>query len=364
VKKSSSDGTWTVYIGDGIYEKSSNGSWIDYYNAFGRRIAMRKHTGPSDPGTVYYLLSDTLGSTSTVLNSTGAVVESEKYYPYGSLRSAQPSGGITLTDRKFTGQQDEGTPFGLYDYGARFYSTVIGRFTSADPLAPAMGNPQTWDRYAYAIDDPLVYTDPTGLCVPGVNCPDGLPEDRENSITCEAPYGPSAKDPLAPATPPPVLYSAPAPQASLDTGFWQGLHNLVDRGYTYDNIAGMLTGSRTSAPAVPVPTPAPAPYQAPATSTPQPPQPKRLSWEMEDYPRVSPVSPGEPPGKPLHLTDDVPRNVTGQVQEAITEEVKNHKLSGVMGIGLGVACVAGSEVCAAPEGIAVLAEYVREEWWH
>ncbi len=104
-------------------------------------------------------MADTLGSTSTVLNSAGAVLESEKYYPYGAPRS----GGITLTDKKFTGQQDEGTSFGLYDYGARFYSTLTGRFTSPDPVAPKLGNPQTIDRYAYAIDNPLLYTDPTGL---------------------------------------------------------------------------------------------------------------------------------------------------------------------------------------------------------
>ncbi len=58
-----------------------------------------------------------------MLSATGTVVESEKYYPYGSLRS----GGITTTDKKFTGQQDEGTPFGLYDYGARFYSRHYGK---------------------------------------------------------------------------------------------------------------------------------------------------------------------------------------------------------------------------------------------
>jgi hypothetical protein len=40
--------------------------------------------------------------------------QGERYYLYGSLRS----GGITPTDKKFTGQQDEGTAFGLYYYGA------------------------------------------------------------------------------------------------------------------------------------------------------------------------------------------------------------------------------------------------------
>jgi RHS repeat-associated protein len=150
---------------------------------------MRVHSGPGAPGTKHFLLSDQLGSTSTVLSATGAVEESQpdgpsgKYYPYGSLRS----GSITLTDKparrggKFTGQQEEGTAFGLYDYGARFYSTTLGRFISADPLVA--GNytltanlmlrvtltshvPETlqsFDRYAYVVNNPLTYVDPAGL---------------------------------------------------------------------------------------------------------------------------------------------------------------------------------------------------------
>ena len=159
VKKSSTDGTSTIYIGS-IYEKHQDGSYITYYNAFGRRIAMRKHTGPGDTtGTVYFFLADTLGSTSTILSSAGTVVESEKYYPYGGLRS----GGITTTDKQFTGQQNEGTAFGLYDYGARFYSTVTGQFLSPDPKVQSTYDPLCWDRYAYAQDNPLRYVDPTGL---------------------------------------------------------------------------------------------------------------------------------------------------------------------------------------------------------
>jgi RHS repeat-associated protein len=138
---------------------------------------------------VYYLLADHLGSTASVVNAAGVEEESAKYYPYGSLRE----GGLALTDKGFTGQQEEGTAFGLYHYGARFYSTRLGRFLSADPLvansrtlvanlalssvqglelsaelgalAPSQGpnNPQSLNRYGYALNNPLRYTDPTGL---------------------------------------------------------------------------------------------------------------------------------------------------------------------------------------------------------
>src|SRR5439155_16125613 len=49
-------------------------------------------------------------------------------------------------------------------YGARYYSTTIGRFISADTIVPGAGNPQTLNRFAYTLNNPLKYMDPTGHC--------------------------------------------------------------------------------------------------------------------------------------------------------------------------------------------------------
>ena len=51
---------------------------------------------------------------------------------------------------------------GLYDYGARFYDPLLGRFISADTIVPQPGNPQSLNRYAYVNNNPLTYIDDDG----------------------------------------------------------------------------------------------------------------------------------------------------------------------------------------------------------
>ncbi|GEM_PF-4307226 len=91
-----------------------------------------------------------------VTNSSGALVESTAYYPYGGTRT----GSITTTEEQFTGQRLDST--GLYYYGARYYDPAIGRFVSPDTIVQNYRRPASFNRYAYAFDNPLKYTDPSG----------------------------------------------------------------------------------------------------------------------------------------------------------------------------------------------------------
>jgi RHS repeat-associated protein len=70
------------------------------------------------------------------------------------------SSGSKTAEVQLTGQRAEGT--GLYDYGARWYDPMLGRFVQADSVVPSMGDPQAWDRYAYVDNNPVRYVDPTG----------------------------------------------------------------------------------------------------------------------------------------------------------------------------------------------------------
>jgi len=120
-----------------------------YYPAAG---AMRVN------GTLYYMLKDHLGSASVVTDSTGAVVGEQRYYPFGETRLTT---GTMYTDKLFTGQR-EITGLGIYHYQSRFYSPKLGRFLSADTIVPNPANPQAFNRYAYVLNNPTRYVDPTG----------------------------------------------------------------------------------------------------------------------------------------------------------------------------------------------------------
>ncbi len=51
---------------------------------------------------------------------------------------------------------------GLYNYDARLYDPVIGRFISADTEVPEPFNPQSLNRYTYCLNNPIIYIDPSG----------------------------------------------------------------------------------------------------------------------------------------------------------------------------------------------------------
>ncbi|HEX6802153.1 MAG TPA: RHS repeat-associated core domain-containing protein [Terriglobales bacterium] len=110
----------------------------------------------------YNLIShaDGLGSmrfTSTKSNRT-AFADID-YAPFGESSN-------TSVELNFTGQRQD-TISGLYDFLFREYSPVQGRWISPDPAglgAVNMANPQSWNRYAYVLNNPMATTDPLGLC--------------------------------------------------------------------------------------------------------------------------------------------------------------------------------------------------------
>jgi RHS repeat-associated protein len=143
------NGIGTNYVGN--YYEATPGSFTKYYYAGGQRVAWRIN------GTPYFGFSDHLGSTSVTVDVNGEIVGNELYKAWGGERYTN---GSTQTTFKYTGQRK--AEAGLYFYNARWYDPEIGRFIQADTIIPEPGNPLAWDRYAYAINNPVNYTDPSG----------------------------------------------------------------------------------------------------------------------------------------------------------------------------------------------------------
>ena len=108
--------------------------------------------------TLTFLHGDHLGSTSVASNVSGALVSRQTYYAFGAVRTSE---GTLPTDYTFTGQKNDAAS-ALMFYNARYYDANIGRFVQADPIVAAPFNPQSLNRYAYVLNNPVRYTDPTG----------------------------------------------------------------------------------------------------------------------------------------------------------------------------------------------------------
>lgn len=146
--------TTTFYISD-LYECVTT-TCTKYYFANSQRVAS-KPVGSNDAN---FYFGDHLGSTNVVANAAFTETQGLLYYPYGQTRqnSIAPSSGF---DYKFTDQElDDET--GLYYYGARYYDPALMHFISADTIKPNTENPQTLNRYSYALNNPLKFNDPSG----------------------------------------------------------------------------------------------------------------------------------------------------------------------------------------------------------
>ena len=157
-----------VWIGN-IYEEK--GGKVLYHVYAGGQLVCSYETnstlfGGSDTNRVaYYYHEDNLNSSTTLSSggTTGTQIEVDAYYPFGRVQTASPQASFKVS-RQFTGQvKDDDT--GLYYYNGRYYDPLLGRFIQADTTIPDMGNPQSYNRYSYCLNNPLKYTDPSGHIV-------------------------------------------------------------------------------------------------------------------------------------------------------------------------------------------------------
>lgn len=111
-------------------------------------------------GSTFYDDTDWQGTVRLRSNASGGSMEADTNLPFGGWLNQQ--GGISPIH--YTGHVYDAET-NLNFMNARNQSGILGRFMSPDPAgvrAIKLANPQTWNWYAYALNNPLRYTDPTG----------------------------------------------------------------------------------------------------------------------------------------------------------------------------------------------------------
>ncbi|MBL0385943.1 DNRLRE domain-containing protein [Tumebacillus sp. ITR2] len=111
-------------------------------------------------GYTYHYIVNGHGDVTALTDSTGAVVATYTYDAYGNILS-QTGSLASANPYRYAGYRyDEAT--GLYDLRARYYDASTGRFLTRDKQMGDLSAPETLNLYAYASDNPIKYTDPTG----------------------------------------------------------------------------------------------------------------------------------------------------------------------------------------------------------
>jgi len=164
---------WTGVGSDALVESSLTGSLQSEYIFFnGNRIAR----WDASTGNIYYYFSDHLGTHSVIATATGATQEESDYFPYGG---EIPISGSDSNHYKFTGKERD-SESGLDDFPARYFTSSMGRWMTPDLMGGHLENPQSLNKYAYALNNPVSITDPSGLDS-YLSCT----QTKDNASTCQ-----------------------------------------------------------------------------------------------------------------------------------------------------------------------------------
>lgn len=134
-----------------LQESDANGQVLNKYT-FG--LGLIKSEGG---GNTRFYHTDGLGSTRLLTDASGQVTDRYVYDAFGKLIA---SAGNSSNSFQFAGEQRDGT--GLDYLRARYYDSDLGRFISKDAFGGRMSSPISKNPYAYANNNPVVFTDPSG----------------------------------------------------------------------------------------------------------------------------------------------------------------------------------------------------------
>ena len=138
------------YCGNVVYEESE-----------ARILLTEEGYVTLDDNKYHYYLKDHQGNNRVVIGQSGAVEETNHYYPFGgvfaSMGNVQP---YKYNCKELNARKE----LNRYDYGARQYDAALVRFTTVDPLAEKY---YSMSQFGYCGNNPIRYIDPTGMFYTG-----------------------------------------------------------------------------------------------------------------------------------------------------------------------------------------------------
>ncbi|HEY0924141.1 toxin TcdB middle/N-terminal domain-containing protein [Rheinheimera pacifica] len=155
--------TDTLYI-DGAYERANLPTGVTEHKFYvGNAVITKRSNNAHDE---YYLHKDGQGSTTSITNASGALLQQFIYDPWGKQYSVNTNSVFNTysnpgTSKGYTGHNMV-NDFEVIHMGGRIYNPILGRFMQADPFIQAPSNLQNYNRYSYVLNNPMSYTDPSG----------------------------------------------------------------------------------------------------------------------------------------------------------------------------------------------------------
>ncbi len=162
----------TIYAGS-LFEKVTRDgitTWRHYLPVPGG-IALHLRYSDGTPAAMRYLALDHLGSADKILDASGKVLVAEGFNPWGSRRRPTGTGIPTVSELAkiaaithvgFAGHEQLDN-LDLIHMNGRVYDPQLGRFINADPFVTLPFDGQGLNRYAYVLNNPLAFTDPSGF---------------------------------------------------------------------------------------------------------------------------------------------------------------------------------------------------------
>ncbi|WP_229706748.1 RHS repeat-associated core domain-containing protein, partial [Shewanella inventionis] len=162
----------TTYLGnyEKVYRTGGAGTLTEHKFYVGDIVFTQRSNGSSD---TFYLHKDHQGSVIATTNASGAVVSQAIYDPWGKRTAVYLHSTLASfttsepTDRGYTGHKHI-KDLDIIHMGGRIYDPTLGRFLQADPFIQAPLNSQSYNRYAYVLNNPMSMTDPSGYFFSGL----------------------------------------------------------------------------------------------------------------------------------------------------------------------------------------------------